>query len=73
MIDVYAVHTTAKCSWIRRLYDNTNAKWKITFLEMLNINKEILNKNLDKKMIEHCRSEFHKKTLACWIQLTLNL
>ena len=51
MIDVYAVHSTAKCSWIRRLYDNTNAKWKITFLVMLNINIDILNKNLDKKMI----------------------
>ena len=70
MIDVYAVHTTAKCSWIRRLYDNTNAKWKIIFLVMLNINMDILNKNLDKKMIENCRSEFHKQTLACWIQLT---
>ena len=40
---------------------------KVTFLEMLNINKDILNKNLDKKLAHHCKIEFHKQTLTAWI------
>ncbi len=37
MIDVYEVHNAAKCGWIKRLHDETEAKWKITTLKMLNI------------------------------------
>ena len=37
MIDVHEIHNAAKCSWIKRLLDETNSKWKITTLQMLGI------------------------------------
>ena len=70
MIDVYAVHTAAKCSWIRRLFDNTNSKWKVIFIVMLNIKPALLNKNLELKNTSRCLTEFHKQILTSWIELT---
>ena len=69
MIDVYDIHSAAKCSWIRRMYDITNSKWKITFLYLLNIGKDILNKNLDMKMVNKCKTDFHKQVLSSWIKI----
>ena len=69
MIDVFEIHTAAKCGQIRRLYDDSNAKWKSTFLKLLNIGKNKLNKNLDIKIVNKCRSDFHKQTLTAWIKV----
>ena len=44
MIDVYEVHAAAICGLIRRLYHNSNSKWKTTFIKLLNIEKNILRK-----------------------------
>ena len=70
MIDVYAVHTAAKCSWIRRLYDNTDAKWKIAFIQMLNLDITMLNKNFEMKTAIKCKTEFHKQIIVAWIELS---
>ena len=59
MIDIYAVHDTAKCTWIRRLFDNTDAKWKSIFLYMINIGKDLLNKNLEIRTINNFKTEFY--------------
>lgn len=69
MIDVYKVHATAKCGWIRRLYDDSASKWKTTFIKLLNIDINKLNKNLDYSMINICKSEFHKQTLSAWTKV----
>ena len=29
MLDVYEVHAAAKCSWIKRIHDNSESKWKL--------------------------------------------
>ena len=46
MIDVFEVHAAAKCGWIKRLHDNSDGKWEITFIYLLNIGANMLNKNL---------------------------
>ena len=46
MVGVYKVHLASKISWIKRLYDPTNAKWKKVMLKMMNVNLDILNKNV---------------------------
>ena len=69
MIDVFAIHSVAKCSWIRRLFDKTNSKCKTTFLNLLNLDKNMLNKNLDIKIVAQCKTNFHKQVLSSWISI----
>ena len=69
MIDVYEVHAASKCGWIKRLYDNSTSKWKISFLHLLNIGKNLLNKNLDLSIVNCCKSDFHKQILEGWIKI----
>ena len=41
MLDIFAVHTTAKCGWVRRLNSEKHkGKWKSTMYTMLNIKGE---------------------------------
>ena len=61
MVDVYAVHITAKCGWIKRLFDVNQTKWKITMLHMIQINKNILNKNINIIRSELGKTPFHKQ------------
>ena len=67
MLDVYKIHAASKCSWIRRLYDTSISKWKTTFLDLLNIDIDILNKNLDIQIVKKCKTEFHEQVLTSWI------
>ena len=69
MINIYEVHAAAKCSWIRRLYDDSNSKWKTTFLKLLYIGKNVLNKNLNYSIIKKGKSNFHRQTLTAWIKV----
>ena len=69
MIDVHEIHTAAKCSWIRRLHDTTKSKWKNSFLKLMNIEMHMFNKNLDIKMVDKCKTEFHKQILSSWIKI----
>ena len=66
MIDVYAVHTTAKCSWISRLLSKTDSKWKTLTWKMLNIPKFILNKNFEYSQIYNGKTNFHQQLLSSW-------
>ena len=66
MIDVYAIHSVAKCSWIRRLFDKTNSKWKTTFLNLLNLDYNMLNKNIDLQMAAKCKTDFYQ---VLWITI----
>ena len=51
VIDVYEVHAcyTAKCSWICRLFNESESKWKLIFIILLNIPKHMLNKNIEEQ------------------------
>ena len=69
MIDVYQIHPAAKCSWIKRLHDESESKWKTAFLQLLNVPKNLSNKNLNPGIICNCISEFHKQTLTAWIKV----
>ena len=51
MVDVFEVHSTAKCGWIRRLMSDTDGKWKNTMWIMLDIEPNILNKNVEMKFL----------------------
>ena len=44
MVDVHNVHMASKISLIKRLYDSTQAKWKIVMLKSMNTKLNILNK-----------------------------
>ena len=46
-----------------------NSKWKITTQYMLGVPLHALNKNLEKKIITVCKSEFHSQILSSWIEL----
>jgi len=74
MIDVYAVHDTAKVSWIRRLYNQTDAtgtsKWKNLFKMMINMNETKLNKNLEIIQSNPGKSNFHRQLLISWFKVS---
>ena len=72
MVDVYAVHIAAKCGWIKRLTNNTEAKWKKLMWYMLNLSTNIINKAFEEKLIKLCRTNFHKQIMASWYTITSN-
>ena len=47
MIDIYSVHTAAKCIWLSRPLNDTDAKWKTCMWSMLNTNSEMISKNFN--------------------------
>ena len=47
MVDVYPVHTAAKCGWLKRLLNrSTDISWKKIMLSRLNITTKMLNRNI---------------------------
>ena len=69
MIDIYSTHSAAKCSWIKRLYNNRDSKWKTSMRYMLNINSDILNKNFGEEVVKNGKTMFHKQILELWAKL----
>ncbi len=69
MVDVYAVHTSAKFSWLRRLLDTTQGKWKTLMWKMLNISTRLLNKNPSDTIIKLAKSDFHKQIIEAWLKI----
>ncbi len=68
MVDVFAVHTAAKCIWLKRLISESNSKWKVTMWKMLNFEKHILNKIPDNSISEKTLTKFHKQVILSWIE-----
>lgn len=70
MVDVFAVHTTAKCGWVRRLLSEIqNGKWKNIMHTMLNITSEMLNRDMTYSKFTKCKSDFHIQIMSCWNEL----
>ena len=69
MIDIFAVNTASKISWIRKLFDENDAKWKILFMEMLNIDINLLKYNLNATFADKCKTSFHKQIISAWIDI----
>ena len=44
MVDVYEVHTAAKCGWIKRLVNDSKGKWKGLMGTRLNLKQNQINK-----------------------------
>ena len=74
MIDVFAVHTTAKCSWIKRLLIGEN-KYNIekNHIFLLDISAEMLNRNITYTKFTKCKSNFHEQILSSWNMLHNNI
>ena len=74
MVDIYAVHTASKCSWIRRLYNNSESKCKHSTWSMLNFEPHLLNKNCTTyELKKHCKTKFHKQMIEEWIKLNTSV
>ena len=69
MNDVYEGHVAAKCSWICRLFNESESKWKIIFIKLLNIPKHMLNKNREAQTAYLSKGEFQKQVLISWIKV----
>ena len=70
MVDVYAVHTAAKCGWLKRLLNgSTDIAWKKIMLLKLNISTEMLNRNIIYSKFTCCTSPFHIQILKSWNEL----
>ena len=67
MPDVYSVNSTSKISWIKRLTNERDCKWKILTLYMLNLNSTHLSHKIPETWISHCKTDFHKQLLQCWL------
>ena len=67
MPDVYLVNSTSKMSWIKRLTNERDCKWKILTLYMLNLNSTHLSHKIPETWISHCKTDFHKQLLQCWL------
>ena len=59
MIDIYSTHSAAKCSWIRRLFNDRKSKWKTCMRCMLNIDHDMLNKNYGEEVVKNGKTMFH--------------
>ena len=68
MVDVFKVNNTAKCSWIKRLISDTDGKWKPLMWNRLNVNKTLLNRNINIKDLKF-KSSFYKQILTAWYGL----
>ena len=68
MVDVFEVHSTAKCGWIRRLMSETDAKWKNTMWIMLDIEPNILNKNVEISFLK-AKTQFYQQILDVWYKI----
>ena len=66
MIDIYAVHTASKCSWLKRLFDQSDSKWKKSMWYMLNVDTKVLNKNYNNRICKRAKSNFHQQILQLW-------
>ena len=67
MPDIISVHKTAKISWIKRLSDMRQSKWKTLMLDLLNLKFSNLNHKLPLNQTKNCKSAFHKQVLENWI------
>ena len=70
MLDVDSIHITAKCSWIRRLFDDNNSKWKTLSWELLNLEPYQLKLNFTLKTAERCKTNFHKQLIQSWYKIS---
>ena len=69
MLDINSCNYAAKGSWIRRLLNPENSKWKNLTWIMLNIDK---NKLINSNCLEHnikSKSSFHTQMLKAWAQV----
>ena len=65
MVDVYEVHATAKNCWIKRLLSETSGKWKDLMWSRLDINMNLINKNVNIKL-RNPKTKFHQQILNSW-------
>ena len=71
MVNVYEVHTAAKCSWIKHLLNESNGKWKGHMWSRLNLEPNLINKNLSQKLIQ-AKTNFHQQVLVVGIVNTIH-
>ena len=65
MIDLKSCYQAAKGSWVRRLLNNDNSKWKELTWAMLDINaKRLININNLESNVKG-KSLFHARTAKC--------
>ena len=69
MIDTHTIHQSAKISWIRRLFQTPDTKWKTLTLYMLNTNLQNLNKNPGIQASSNAKTKFHIQILQAWYTL----
>ena len=69
MIDTHTIPQSAKISWIRRLFQPTDAKWKTLMLHMLNIELQHLNKNCGSQIASKAKTKYHAQILQAWYNL----
>ena len=68
MVDVYNIHHCSKISWIRRLFNPGNEKWKTIMLQNMKTNLYQLNKKYKYKT-DNQISEFYQQVLSAWKEL----
>ena len=64
MIDIYAVHTASKCSWLKRLLDQFDSMWF-----MLNVDTKILYKNYNNNICIRAKTNFHIQIIQLWLEI----
>ena len=70
MVDVYAVHTASKCSWIKRLNNNSTSKCKNSTWNMLNFEPHLQYKNFKSyELKKHCKTKYHKQMIEEWFKI----
>ena len=69
MVDVNAVNKAAKIGWIRRIIENNNPKCSQIMLQMLHMDKHMLNKNMDSKISRDIETNFHIQVMESWHEI----
>ena len=66
MIDTQTIHQSAKISWIKRLLQPNDSKWKTLMLYMLNLEQQNFNKNPGVRASNNAKTKYHKQILHAW-------
>ena len=64
--DIYSIHDSFKISWIIKIFDKENSKWKTLTWKLLNIKPYQFNMNI--KDIPDTISSYHKQLLTIWFK-----
>ena len=69
MPDIYEINKASKITWIKRIANNEDAKWKHLMCKLLDINEQLFLYKLPLVYSQRCKTKFHKQVMESWLSI----